>query len=283
MRQSSSNIGLCKLVINILLVWMFGWNCHPQIHSTQIIRMKGSDTMLILASRWAESYMKIRPNISIYIEGGGTEQGVQALINGSIDICTASRPLKPNEVQQMARQYGKIGMSFLVAKDALCIYLNPTNSIKNLSLIQLKKIFNGAIKNWQEIGGKDSKIQVLLRPPNSGTYLYFKEHVLDGEDYLEDALIIPTTEAIVQEIIENPDAIGFGGIAYGKMVTHIKLNEISPVEENIRNDTYPLIRYLYLYTIDTPAGPTKSFIDWILKDGQQLVLEVGYIPLWINH
>ncbi len=272
-----------KIFINILLAWIFGWNCHPQTRPTQIIRMKGSDTMLILASRWAEFYMKIRPNISIYVEGGGTEQGVQALIDGSIDICTASRPLKPNEVQQIARQYDKIGMSFLVAKDALSIYLNPANPIKNLSLIQLKKIFRGEIKNWQELGGTDSEIQVLLRPPNSGTYLYFKEHVLDGENYLEDVRILPTTEAIVQEIIENPDAIGFGGIAFGKTITHIKINDISPIEENIRNDMYPVIRYLYLYTVDTPAGPIKAFIDWILKDGQRVIQEVGYIPLWINH
>lgn len=242
--------------------------------------MQGSDTMLVLAAHWAEAYMKLQPNISIYFEGGGTAQGVDALVAGKIDICTASRTLQPDEVQLLAKKYGKIGLRFLVAKDALSVYVHPQNPVKNLTLSQLKQIFTGQVSNWQEIGGKDTPIDVFIRPPNSGTYLYFKNHVLEGDAYIQSAQSINTTDDVVKKISENPHAIGYGGLAYGPQVIHCHLDGMAATRENIRNDRYPLIRYLYLYTVDTPRNHVKNFIDWILKDGQQIVKAVGYMPLW---
>jgi len=236
--------------------------------------------MHILASRWAEDYMKLNPEISIYVEGGGTAQGVQALVEGKADICTASRPLRPNEARLLAENYGKLGMNFLVAKDALSIYIHPQNPVQDLTLAQVKEIFGGKITNWQDVGGHNAPITVLIRPPNSGTHLYFKEHVLDGDDYTPTAQIMSTTSMVVNVVTDNPEAIGYGGIAYGMNVVHCQLDGFAPTEENIRNDRYPIIRYLYLYTIDTPPTPVKAFIDWILSEGQKVVNEVGYMPLW---
>lgn len=266
-------------IIPILLILTFQCSYFHE-GKPRIIRIKGSDTMLILVSRWAEEYMKLHPNVSVYAEGGGTVTGVQALIAGQANICAASRPLQSSEARLLAEKYGYLGISFLVAKDALSLYLNHENQVHNLSLEQLKKIFTGEITNWKQVGGIQEPILVLIRSPNSGTFLYFKEHVLDGHAYSIYAQTMPTTTAVVKAVSENREAIGYGGIVYGSDVNHCKIERVTPTEENVRNDSYPIIRYLYLYTIDTPRGPIKSFIDWVLKDGQKVVKEVGYIPLW---
>ncbi|MBN2092033.1 phosphate ABC transporter substrate-binding protein [candidate division KSB1 bacterium] len=268
----------------MLILLIFIICCQPLYRrETKIIRLKGSDTMLILASKWAEKYMKLHPSISIYVEGGGTESGIKALINGEIDICLASRPMRPAEVKLLAEKYGKIGLSFLVAKDALSVYIHPANPVKNLTPMQLKKIFRGEIHNWRELGGEDRPVLIFIRPPNSGTYLYFQEHVLDGEAYSSNVQTFLTTEALSEAIAKNSNSIGFGGVAYGPGIEHCKINGIDASIENLQNDTYPIIRYLYLYTVDTPAGPIKALIDWILRDGQRVVKEVGYVSLWGNN
>ncbi|MCD4665982.1 MAG: phosphate ABC transporter substrate-binding protein [Bacteroidales bacterium] len=270
-----------KNLLLILLILLSISNCSRfNLIKTNTIRIKGSDTMRILTSRWAEEYMKYHPNISVYAEGRGSAMGIKDLINGKTDICAASRPLRPNEAHQLAKVHGKLGMGFLVAKDVLSVYINPENPVRDLSLKQLKDIFTGKITNWKEVGGKNEPILVLTRSPNSGTYLYFKEHVLEGDSYSTFAQTLQTTAAIVKAISENHDAIGYGGIAYGPEVVHCKINGVAATEENVINDTYPIVRYLYLYTIDTPRRQTKDFIDWVLKDGQKIVKKVGYIPLW---
>lgn len=237
--------------------------------------------MLILNRRWAESYMTTHPGVSVYAEGGGTATGIQALIQGETDICAASRPLTSEEVKPLAEKYRNVGVSFLVAKDALSVYVNPNNPVKDLTLKQLKEIFSGTIENWQNVGGKDEHIKVFIRPPNSGTHLYFREHILDGEPYSESAVSVSTTTAIVDSVMNNPNAIGYGGIAYGPNVTHIQINGINPSDANVRYDLYPLSRYLYLDTIKKPRGEVRKFIDWVISpEGQKIVMDVGYIPLW---
>jgi len=265
-----------------LLIAAIALNCahHPDI-SHKTIRIKGSDTMLILNRRWAEAYMTTHPGISVYVEGGGTATGMQALIQGEIDICAASRPITSEEVKPLAEKYRNIGVSFWVAKDALSVYVNPHNPIKDLTLKQLKEIFSGTIENWRRVGGNDERIKVFIRPPNSGTHLYFREHILEGGPYSESAVSLPTTAAIVDSVLNNPNAIGYGGIAYGTNVTHCQINGIHPSKDNVRYDLYPLSRYLYLYTIKKTRGEVRKFIDWVISpEGQRIVEDVGYIPLW---
>lgn len=224
--------------------------------------------------------MKIHPNTSIYVEGGGSQKGFEALIEGKADICTASRLVRSDEARLLAERYSKIGMNFLVAKDALSIYVHPENSVNNLTMNQLSQIYRGKITNWNQVGGENTPILVLTRSPNSGTFIYFKEHVLEGESYSRFAQVITSTTAMVNAVKANKEAIGYGGLAYGEDVIHCKIDGVEPIEENVRNDTYPIIRYLYLYTIDSPRGDIKLFIDFILKEGQKIVRDVGYIPLW---
>lgn len=236
--------------------------------------------MRILLDRLAEEYMKQKRGIAIFVEGGGTALGIRDLIRNKIDICTASRTIRPEEVRQLAKNFNRIGMNIRIAQDALSVYINPQNPLRDLSMKQLDDIFTGKLKNWKELRGSDAPISVLIRSPNSGTFLFFKEHVLSGKDYSPAAKTMSTTTAIIEAVSKDIHAIGYGGLAYGENVIHCNINHVTPSELNVKNDRYPIIRYLNLYTIDTPQGHVKAFIDWILKDGQQIVREVGYIPLW---
>jgi phosphate transport system substrate-binding protein len=266
------------LTIGCLVFWQCGTS--RNLASSTTIRLKGSDTMIILAELWAEEYMKANPGISVYADGGGTATGVEALIKGEVDICTASRPINPGEARRLVQRQGYLGFSILVAKDALSIYLHPENPVRNLTAAQVKDIYTGKISIWKEVGGKDAPIVLLSRSPNSGTYLYFQEHVLEEQPYSPMIRTMPGTEAIAQAVAENPDAIGYGGIAYGQNLVHCKINGVAPSEANVRNDSYPISRYLYLYTIKEPGGNIKKFIDWVLsKDGQTAVKKIGYVPL----
>lgn len=245
------------------------------------VRVKGSDTMLLLNRMWAGEFMKTHPGISIQVEGGGTATGVQALIESKADICAASRPLHPEEAGALAQRHRTIGFSFLVAKDALSIFLHPQNPVKDLTLKQVKEIFTGKITNWAEVGGLDQEILALIRSHDSGTYLYFKEHMLEGESYAASAHTVPTTADIAAIIARTPNAIGYGGIAYGANVTLARINGIPATAETIRYNLYPYTRYLYLYTVNKPAGAVKEYVDWILSpEGQQVVQSAGYLPLW---
>ncbi len=236
--------------------------------------------MVILAQRWAEEFMKQHGGIAVYVEGGGTATGVEALIKGKIDICTASRPLRSTEARRLAESHQSLGLATLAAKDGLSIYLHPDNPVRNLTLAQVQGIFTGKITNWREVGGENDAIVALSRSPNSGTYLYFQEHVLEGQEYGAHVIVLPTTLAIVAEIGKNPQAIGYGGLAYGRQLVHCNIDGVAPTEENVRKNAYPIARYLYLYTIQKPQGVVKLFMDWVLsQEGQRLIKEIDYIPL----
>jgi phosphate transport system substrate-binding protein len=237
--------------------------------------------MFKLTSILANEFMKENPGISIYVEGGGTRTGIEALAEGKIDICTASRNPKPYEIQEFAKEFGSIGISTLIAKDALSVYLNPQNPIKNLTIEQLKDIFTCMINNWKQLGGKDEAIKLFIRSTNSGTHLYFKEHVLKSEEYCSDAEIKSTTQEIVKAVSENESSIGYGGIGFNNGIFHSKINNIEPTEENVRNEKYPISRYLMFITLNTPEGSSKKFIDWVLgQEGQEIIKKAGFVPIW---
>ena len=237
--------------------------------------------MLLLTENLASEYMKLNPGISIYVSGGGTASGIRSLINGDIDICTASRNLQPQEAKSLADYYGSVGLFYLIAKDALSVYVNQYNPVKNISMEDLKNIFECEIVDWSLLGGKHQKIIPVIRNSNSGTFLFFKEHVLLGDEYCDEAVVEATTAEIIRYVEENENAIGYGGMGYKGKIAYANIDGIEPSEKNAQNDTYPLTRYLHFFTTNTPKGTVKKFIDWVLTpDGQNVIKQSGYIPLW---
>ena len=248
--------------------------------SNQTITVKGSDTMVILAQRWAEKYMAAHPGTTIQVTGGGSGVGISALINGATDICDASRPMKASERENLKMRFNSLGVEIKSAKDGLSVYLNDQNPVGDLSLDQLKGIYTGEIKNWKDVGGPDAKIVLYGRENNSGTYVFFRDNVLKGQDYASAMQSLPGTAAVVNAVAKDPNGIGYGGVAYGKGIKFAKVNGIAPSGETVKDGTYPLTRYLYMYVRSRPTGALKDYIDWILSPtGQEIVAKIGYFPV----
>ncbi|MFQ5663419.1 MAG: PstS family phosphate ABC transporter substrate-binding protein [Terriglobia bacterium] len=250
------------------------------------ITVKGSDTLVILGQRWAEVYMKYNPGVTIQVTGGGSGTGIAALINATTDIAEASRPMKERELAALKQKRGKQALELPVAVDGLAVYLNQENPVKELSLAQLKAIYTGAVKNWADLGGRDQRIILYGRENNSGTYVYFKEHVLEKADYHPSMQTLPGTAAVIHAVANDPRGIGYGGIAYASGVKAIRVKKdaissgVEPTMENVLAGHYPISRYLYWYFAGAPTGELKEFARWVVsQEGQEVVEKVGYYPL----
>jgi phosphate transport system substrate-binding protein len=249
------------------------------------ITVKGSDTLVRLGQRWAEVYMKAHPDVAIQVSGGGSGTGIAALINGTTDICEASRDMKPKEYED-AKAKGINPYRTSMALDGIAVYLNEENPVKELSLDQLKGIYTGSITNWKDVGGASHTIILYGRENNSGTYAFFKEHILRDEDYVDQTQTLPGTAAVVNAVANDPFGIGYGGIAWGKGVKYVAVKKddkspaIEPSVETVTGGTYPISRELYWFTNGTPQGAVKDLLNWALSpDGQKIAADIDYVPL----
>ena len=270
-----------KYIVLLAVVMTIGYS----FTTINKITIKGSDTMVILSQKWAEVYMKKNPGTNIQVTGGGSGVGLAALINGSTDIANSSRPIKTAELAKIKAKYQKSGVEIACAKDGLSVFLNKGNSISELTIQQIGDIFSGKITNWKQVGGADAKIQLYGRESSSGTFEFFKEHVVKT-DFSRACQTLPGTAAIVNAVKKDKYSIGYGGAAYAEGVKDCavkkdaKTKGVLPSEATIKNKTYPISRYLYMYLKAKPTGETKAFIDWILSSqGQSLIADVGYYPL----
>jgi phosphate transport system substrate-binding protein len=252
--------------------------------SQEKITVKGSDTMVILAQKWAELYMKKNPSAAIQVTGGGSGIGISALINGTTDIADASRPMKQTEIEKLKARYNTLGVEIPCARDGVTIFLNEANKVNELTLKQISDIYTGKIKNWKELGGSDAEIRLYGRENSSGTYTYLHDEVVKA-DYASTVQSLPGTAAVVNAVKKDVNGIGYGGAAYavgvkyGKVKKDANSTAYAPSAESIAKGQYPITRYLYMYLRNRPTGETKKYIDWILSsEGQMVATEVGYFP-----
>jgi phosphate transport system substrate-binding protein len=256
------------------------------------IQNKGSDTMVNLALAWAERYQQQHVQVSLSVTGGGSGTGITSLLNGTVDIANASRSITPAEIQA-AKADGFVPVEFTVARDAIAVIVNPENPIQHLSLQQISKIYRGEINNWQEIGGENRPIVRLSRETNSGTHVYFLETVIrlgnskDKTIFSADTLLLPSSEGIIAELRDNPNAIGYDGLGYVtpdvKVIAVGKQDGgpyIMPSVSTVNDKTYPIARDLYMYTRGQPGGAIKDYLDWIVSpEAQQVVTDLGFVPI----
>jgi phosphate transport system substrate-binding protein len=270
-----------KNLIATIMVCVLGFS----IASAGNISIKGSDTMVRLGQRWAEEFMKENPGTVIQVSGGGSGTGIAALINRGTDVCEASRDMKEQEYKD-ATSKGINPYRISVALDGIAIFLNNANPVKELTLAQLKGIYTGAITNWKEVGGEAHKIILYGRENSSGTYSFFKEHVLKNEDYAEETQTLPGTAAVVNAVAKDKYGIGYGGIAWAKGVKYAGVKKVDssaailPTTEAVSGGTYPISRELYWFTNGVPTGELKNLVNWALsQEGQQIASESDYVPL----
>jgi len=256
------------------------------------LKIAGSTTVLPLSQIWAEEFMKKYPNVSISVSGGGSGTGLSMLINGTCDIANASREAKKKEIDTARARSSKL-VGTKVAKDGLAIVVHASNNVKNLTMDQLRAIYSGKIRTWNEVGGDSSaNIVVIGRDSSSGTYGFFQEAVLGGGSYRSDMLSMPTNAAVAQAVAQSKNAIGYVGMAYAwkeEKAGRCKVLSISrkkgepglePTDDNVLSGRYPLFRYLYMYTLGSPKGLAAEFIKFALsQEGQALVHKSGYVPL----
>lgn len=252
--------------------------------NAQKILIKGSDSVLPLGQKVAEQFMKSHKNVNISVVGGGSGVGIAALIDGTTQIAMSSRPIKLDEklrLQNAGRQYKEVKIAY----DALSIIVNPANKVTQLTREQIEGIFTGKIKNWKEVGGDDMKIVAYARETSSGTYEFFKEHLLNRKNYASTCLNMPASGSVIQSVSQTKGAIGYVGLAYvDKSVKAIGVSTdkgktyVKPSILTAKNKTYPIVRPLYFYYPTKSEATVKSFIDYVIgKTGQGLVSQIGYI------
>jgi phosphate transport system substrate-binding protein len=261
--------------------------------ASRAIQNKGSDTLVNIALAWAETYRVVDPTVSIAVTGGGSGTGIAALINGTVDIANASRPMKDGEIEE-AQANGIEPVEHVVAIDALAVIIHPDNPVSRLTIDQLADMYTGRITNWQDVGGNDAPIVLLSRETNSGTHVYFLEEVVrkgesDSEDiFAPQTLLMPSSVGITSELRRNPNAIGYDGLGYvdpeHEKVLAIAPNAdspyVSPSAATAASGDYPLSRPLFMYTAGEPTGVVAEYLDWIFSAaGQDIVAQLGFVPL----
>lgn len=276
--------------IPVIMALMLTLGCSKQADTEQkYITVKGSDTMVHLVSNWAETFMQRNPGIEVSVTGGGSGTGIAALLNGTTDICAASRKIKNKELE-LALQKNIHPSEIAVAMDGIAVVVHPDNPVEELTLQQLGKIFTDESVRWSDVGGPDEDIIVLSRESSSGTYVFFQEMVLKKQDYMQDAKLLPATSAIIQSVSTDKGAIGYVGLGYALAaedrvkIIAVKADGTSPAvmpsEKTVKSGQYPIARPLYLYLNGEPKGNVKNFIDFCLGvEGQAVVTETGYVAI----
>lgn len=259
-----------------------------------VIQVKGSDTMVNVAQAWAEEYQSVAPNVSVEVSGGGSGVGIAALIKGTVDLATASRNMKPSEIEQARKNTGKEAKEFIVGHDALAIYVHTSNPLEQVTLEQLAQIYaeDGTVAKWSQLGVtlpgvSDDAIVRVSRQSSSGTYEFFREHVLANRDFKNGSRDMNGSKEVVELVASTPTAIGYSGMGYA--TDHVKMLKVaskpgtppaSPTVENTLNKSYPIARSLQVYSLGEPEGAVRTFVEWIMSAaGQKIVEASGYVPL----
>jgi len=258
------------------------------------IQVRGSDTMVNVAQAWAEEYQKVEPGVAIEVSGGGSGVGIAALEKGTIDIATASRDMKAEEVELTRRNTGKEPKEFVVGFDGLAVFVHRTNPLDEIGLEQLAEIFaeDGKVTRWSQIGVTipgvaDDTIVRVSRQSSSGTYEFFRDHVLGKRDFRLGSRDMNGSKEVVELVGNTSTAIGYSGMAY--TMPTVKMLKLAAragepaYEPNVSNTVarvYPLARSLHLYTLGEPQGAVRAYIDWILSPaGQKILEDNGYVPV----
>lgn len=287
MKNVTTKLVLLLLVLGVFAIGGCSKKDKQNTENKKSVTIKGSDTMVHLMSTLAEAFMKKTPEAQVSVTGGGSGTGIAALLNGTTDICASSRDMQQKEKDD-AKGKNINPVEKTIAFDGIAIVVSPDNPIKDITLEQLKKIYTGAYTNWKELGGPDQPMTVLSRESNSGTYVFFQEHVLNKENYSPTVKLMPASSSIVQSVASDKWSIGYVGLGYTKeakvKVVPVKKDAnsaaIIPSHETVLDKTYSIARPLYLYFNGEPTGNSKLFLDYAMSpEGQKIVEETGYITL----
>jgi phosphate transport system substrate-binding protein len=284
-----------QALLTVVIAALLGCGSGPDgAGSRVLIQNKGSDTLVNVAQAWAENYKDVNPGVAIAVTGGGSGTGISSMINGTVDIANSSRKMKAKEIE-MARANGVEPVEHVVGYDALAVYVHGDNPLGSVSLEQLAGIYGeqGQIESWSQLGVDvpgcgSGEIVRVSRQNNSGTYVYFKDAVLGKQqDYKLGSRDMHGSKDVVELVERTPCAIGYSGLAYATPRVKMPCVRtdgsgpcVSPSVATAIDRSYPIARPLFMYTAGQPEGETKSYLDWILSDpGQCIIQAKGYAPV----
>jgi phosphate transport system substrate-binding protein len=246
------------------------------------IVLDGSTTVGPIAKAFAEYYMSRHPEVNITVSESGSGNGAKSLINGTCDIANMSRFMKDTEVKA-ALEKGVIPFPHTVAMDGVAVIVHPSNSVKALTVDQVRGIYMGKITNWRQLGGADRKIVVISRDTNSGTYETFETRVMGGERMAASTEYVGSNGAVRQRVQNTPAAVGYVGLGFvDRTVKALEINKIYPDAATVRAGTYPIARELYMFTPGPPVlgSHVHAFVTLHLtKKGQEIVEAIGFVPV----
>ena len=282
------------LAAGVLLIAGCGKN---QGEKKQAIANIGSDTMVNLAIAWADAYSKVDPTVSVEVNGGGSGQGVAALINDSCDIANCSRKFEEKEIVDFNSKHpGKEPKEYMVGYDALSLFVHKDNPMTEISIEELQQMYSkdGKLAKWSDLGvsnipgAKGDEIILVSRQNNSGTYHYFREAIVGKTNEMRLGTVdMNGSKDVVDLISKTPNAIGYSGMGYATpMVKHLKISKkkgdpaVEPTLATAVDKSYPISRPMFMYTAGEPNPAAKKYLDWIISEaGQKIVEETGYVPL----
>lgn len=281
-----------KIVLSLSLIVLVGCGRGSGDGERNVIQNKGSDTIVNVAQAWAEAYREVNPNTAVAVTGGGSGTGIAAVINGTVDIANSSRAMKDEELA-LAKKNGQNPVEFIVGYDALAVFLHESNPLQEISIAQLADIYGefGKTTKWTDLGVtvpgcRDQEIVLISRQNNSGTYAYFQEEVLGPTtDFKLGTRDMHGSKDVVDLVANTACAIGYSGLAYANDEVHMPCVTkadgacVTPSVETAVSGEYPIARPLFMYTANAPVGEVKNYMDWILSDeGQCLIQSKGYAP-----
>ncbi len=267
-----------KLIITLVLIGLVIFPLFAKKGNK--ITIAGSTTVLPIAQATAEVFMDKNPSVNISVRGGGSSVGIASIIAGTVDIGDASRHIKSKELVQ-ARENGINPYENVVANDGIAVIVHKNNTVKNLTLDQLKDIYTGKVQNWKEVGGPKMPIVVISRDVSSGTFEVFNKKVLANAKVVSSSLMLASNNAVASTIADTPGAIGYAGLGYlTDKINAVTINNVMPTKKTIQTQEYPISRTLHMYTNGAPKGLVKQYIDYILsEEGQQVIEEQGFISV----
>ncbi len=261
----------------------------------KVIRTKGSDTLARVATLWARAFQKEVADVRVEVGGGGSGNGIAALINGHIEIANTSRSLKKREARLIAKRSGLKPVSHVVGLDAVTMLVHRNNPLHGVSLRQLAEIYGkkGHIDRWTDLGVtvpgcEDQKILRVSRKNKSGTYTFF-QHAIFGKRrrFHSQMETLDASEQVVDRVAGEPCAIGYTGMAFatGWVKTLCLFGGgidkgpcVPPTAAFTLDHSYPMSRPLYMYTLGAPKGMVKKYLDWIMSPkGREILIKTGFV------
>ena len=253
-------------------------SCNPNKANT--INTAGSTTALPIVQAAAETYMNINPGTNISVRGGGSGLGIKSIIMESIDIGNSSRKADERENELIRKRQNEL-IETAIAIDAISIIVHKDNPVNDISLKSLRLIYSGKITNWSILGGDDLEIVVISRDVSSGSFEVFNHAVLHNDLLKDNSMRLVSNNAVATAISYTKGAIGYIGLGYvNDKLKVLTIDGILPSKNTAQNYEYPLTRKLYMYTTKTRSDATQDFIDFILSElGQTIVEQQGYIRI----